>query len=239
MNQTNHLSEVKKKFDNTSAYIQGNSTIQARVALANNLTKNIKYDSILDIGCGDGSIGLNLLKQSGKLHLVDISERMIQVAQANAEEGMVSPDAVEYSVADVLDFKANEQADLVICMGVVAHVKDIPALIERIDNNLKKGGFLLIQFTERLSLQGWLLYNLFSHGSGTYQVNHTSARELFGMLRSKNIIPVAKKRYSAFSFGVSKINKRWAENFKIGSSRLPLIRNLFSERILLCQKGED
>ena len=56
------IDTVKTFFDSPDTYLLRNSTIPARVSIIKRMLRDRRFENYLEIGCGDGSIGLSLLK---------------------------------------------------------------------------------------------------------------------------------------------------------------------------------
>ncbi len=101
---------------------------------------------ILDIGCGPGVLVEDLLAQNCTYWGIDHSPKMIEQCRNNFGS---RPNA-HFSVA------AGEQTgfpnrffDMVICVGVLARIKDNEAILREMARVLKHGGTLLITFSNR------------------------------------------------------------------------------------------
>ena len=58
------IDTVKTFFDSPDTYLLRNSTISARLSIIKRMLRDRRFENYLEIGCGDGSIGLSLLKDS-------------------------------------------------------------------------------------------------------------------------------------------------------------------------------
>lgn len=94
-----------------------------------------------DIGCGSGRFSAALAKQgAARVVGVDIAPRMLELARALAARQGVEQ-ACEFVHADVLDWQATEQFDLVIAIGLWDYIADpLPRL--RVIRRLSRGRFL-------------------------------------------------------------------------------------------------
>jgi 2-polyprenyl-3-methyl-5-hydroxy-6-metoxy-1,4-benzoquinol methylase len=227
------VQEVKAAFDNADKYLRGNSAISVRVSLISDMIKDLSYSDYVELGCGDGTIALSLLDENKKLVLVDISNEMIRRAKEKTPPDLVNN--VEYIVCDIYSYKPNVEFDLVICVGVLAHVPSIEELITRIGSLLKKDGYLILQFTEANSLFGWFIYKFMKKAYGSYEVNKTSYSYLKPLLENGNLKLLRKKIYSDSSIGLSLLSFKIAYKFKLFTSRVNLSQ-LFSEVILLLKR---
>jgi 2-polyprenyl-3-methyl-5-hydroxy-6-metoxy-1,4-benzoquinol methylase len=124
--------------------------------LENILVKN-KFDSILDAGCGDGSLIKALLDRGYSTELnitgVDLSESRIKLVKK------MFPKATLYvgSVEDMTKVKSNT-VDLLISTQVIEHVDD-RKMIKSVARVCKKGGIVYLS-TVYKKWYGWYFYRV-------------------------------------------------------------------------------
>ena len=138
---------VKELFEDTALYLTYDYNLQIRKENLEALTKDLKYDTVLDMPCGTGSISLPLLKDAKTLTLIDISSNMLSIAKSNI------PDDEKNKVTFInddffnIDIKPNTY-DLVICLGLLAHVNSPEQLLNKLSHIISPGGHLIIQNTD-------------------------------------------------------------------------------------------
>ncbi|MFA5157631.1 MAG: methyltransferase domain-containing protein [Patescibacteria group bacterium] len=116
----------------------------------------IKYlipgGNILDVGCGPGR-DANYFKQKGfEIEGVDLSEKMIELAQKNY------PD-IKFSVADMrrLDYPAENFDGIFFSFSLIHLPKaDVPSVITKVYKILKKGGIIFTAIQEGRSEEIYL-----------------------------------------------------------------------------------
>jgi len=94
--------------------------------LADDITKEIKYESILDVGTGPGYLPIEIAKRAPKVKItgIDLTERMIEIAKKKAENaGFVDQVYFEVGDGNKLRFEDNT-FDLVISSGSFHHWKN-------------------------------------------------------------------------------------------------------------------
>ena len=109
--------------------------------LMNMLTSNT-FDSVLEIGCGNGN-GTKLIKKYfDPIHItaIDLDEKMIQIAKRTVHD-----EATTYQVMDAskLDFP-NESFDAIFDFGIIHHVPNWKDCIEELRRVLRKDGKLIL-----------------------------------------------------------------------------------------------
>lgn len=108
-----------------------------RKNLLNSLPQN---GSVLDVGCGNGIISLQLGKDGFKIKGIDVSEKAIQKAKATNPFPNVS-----FEVADAEKLKASgETFDAIICSEVLEHLNQPGRLLGELLPILKDQGILLV-----------------------------------------------------------------------------------------------
>ncbi|WP_261132271.1 class I SAM-dependent methyltransferase [Bacillus sp. Marseille-Q3570] len=92
---------------------------------------------ILDLGCGDGQFGAELLSLGASVyHGVDGSEKMIEQAERNLKDTIAT---VERADLNDIKIEANKY-DLVVSRFVFHYIADVSELFQKVHHGLKKGG---------------------------------------------------------------------------------------------------
>ena len=97
-------------------------------------------DTVLDIGCGTGSLALRLAPFAAHVHGLDVSSEMIRIAKGKAAAGNV--DNVAFHVGpfdDTVPF-APASVDVLCAYSILHLVDDLPAALQRIHRLVKPGG---------------------------------------------------------------------------------------------------
>jgi SAM-dependent methyltransferase len=98
--------------------------------------------SVLDIGCGTGSLSLVLAELGWKLTGIDLSPDMIAHAQAKAT---AAGHVIQFQVMDAaFPQLPSHQFDVVLCRHILWALPDIDKVLSRWINLLKPGGRLLM-----------------------------------------------------------------------------------------------
>jgi 2-polyprenyl-3-methyl-5-hydroxy-6-metoxy-1,4-benzoquinol methylase len=101
---------------------------------------DVRGMKICDVGCGSGRFVTSLAKRGAEVTGVDFAPEMLKIAGQLAEQEGVA-DRCKFVLSDVLDWKTNEQFDLVIAIGFWDYVADpLPRL--KMIRNLTKTTFL-------------------------------------------------------------------------------------------------
>ena len=144
MNQ-NFNNPVKEFFDRPFYLERGRHVIEVREMVLRELLGEVNHAKILDLGCGDGSLSIPFLNPTNELTMVDLSPRMIEIAGGRIPDHM--RDRVNLINAPIDQIESLESYDIVICVGLLAHVPSIDAAIKKIAQCMKLGAVAVIEFT--------------------------------------------------------------------------------------------
>jgi phosphoethanolamine N-methyltransferase len=98
---------------------------------------------VLDVGCGLGGAAFLIAQTYGaRVHGIDLSRNMLQLAQARCQEAQLTQ-AVTFEHADILRYQHPASFDLVHSRDVFLHIHDKAGLLDPISRCLRPGGRLL------------------------------------------------------------------------------------------------
>ena len=75
------------------------------------IKENVKYHSILDLGCGTGRVDQWLVNDNCSIYGIDLSSQMVEIAN----ETIKHPNA-KFEVCDMTKFNTDKKFDLVLCI---------------------------------------------------------------------------------------------------------------------------
>jgi SAM-dependent methyltransferase len=98
--------------------------------------KDLNFKSVLDVGCGEGSLlqSLSLAEKGYELNGIDLSENAIKLAEDKIKCGI-------FKVIDISKVSMDKKFDLVICSEVLEHIEDD---VSAIKNIYKMSKFVII-----------------------------------------------------------------------------------------------
>ncbi len=205
---SNKVEQVKTFFNQTELYLKIDFNIRIRTEVVQGFVGNQTFASILDIGCGNGAISLPLLRRCNHLTLLDVSSNMLSIARSNI------PPELEENVKTINgDFmQATWQPrsfDLMLCLGVLAHVDSPEDVIAKMVYLLKPGGSIIVQNSDMQHPFSHLL-NFYSKIRrapvwAPYTLNRLSSAALEEKFRHHRLDQIATYRYNLSVPGMARI----------------------------------
>ena len=124
-----------------------NNMVPPRLAYFNPIVGDWRGKSVLDLGCGGGFMAEPLARQGAHVIGVDPSAPAIEAAKRHAQASGLS---IDYRVGtgEYLPV-AESSVDIVVCVDVLEHVRDLDAVIDEIRRVLKPGGLFLFDTINR------------------------------------------------------------------------------------------
>jgi 2-polyprenyl-3-methyl-5-hydroxy-6-metoxy-1,4-benzoquinol methylase len=142
-----HHERAKRFFADPSRYIQNNPYIDLRAKLVREMLPHYARKSILDLGAGDGRISIPLVGENDDLLMVDSSARMLDMAMTHVPPRAAAQ--VRALCTNVADFVTTGPFDVVLCLGLLAHVDDWAEVVRLVARSVAPKGCALIQVTDR------------------------------------------------------------------------------------------
>lgn len=209
--------------DDTTTLEQAENNMLKLYCERANLTDGM---SVLDMGCGWGSLSLFLAKQYPNMKIVSLSNSDTQqqyIEQQISEHGLTN---IQLHKADINDFNTNQKFDAIISIEMFEHVRNYKMLLERIFSWLNPDGICFVHH--------------FCHKQYTYpfssdESNSWMAKNFFtdGLMLSKNLLEhfqdklTVKQQWSVNGLHYHKTCEAWLTNHK---TRKADIIALFTEK---------
>jgi cyclopropane fatty-acyl-phospholipid synthase-like methyltransferase len=166
---------------------------------------------ILDLGCGDGRVSLQFIDQAEHVTLVDSSKAMLEAAAARV------PDHLRHRVtlvqSDLASFSPDEPFDVVLCLGVLAHVSVVEDALRQLASHVRPGGVAVIQITDgeswhgRIAL-GWARWRARVGAAHSYLPSQSKLTELLMTLKKLRLRPAGIRRCSFVLPGMGRLSNR-------------------------------
>lgn len=224
------LEKVRSFFDTPEKYLHKRHGIWIRKELINNWIGAITGKNILDAGCGDGSLSIGLLKHN-RVFFCDLSERMLQLVKARIDKE--ERPAAFFCAGSVDDLRPDVQFDVILCVGLLAHVPSVEKTILNLVKFLVPGGKLILQFSDA---GHWLTrLNVRRSGLG-YDVNQIHYDIIKKICTENNLILVSEVRFHAPVPGFGKLPDRLTYLFQKCIMNTPVLSRLCTDYMWLLQK---
>jgi SAM-dependent methyltransferase len=127
-------------------YLEKRFGVDVRACVTRRLLGKVVDSTILDVGCGDGTLSLQFAGRGNRLTLVDLSDGMLNAARRNTPCDVLQ--CCAYLSLDFLRYEPDRPFDVVLCVGVLAHLQSLDLAIGKLSSLVKSGGRCIIQFTD-------------------------------------------------------------------------------------------
>lgn len=157
-----------------------------------------RHLALLDVGCGPGLFLEEAACRGHEVHGVDISKRMVKVANARLGELVSGRPPCQQGDIECLPF-ASGSMDVILCLGVLPYLRDDRLALAEISRVLKDGGIAIVVLPNLVKLgnlldpyyylvRGWqyLWYRLFRADAVTQRAiepDRFGANSMFGIRR--------------------------------------------------------
>jgi len=137
--------------------------------------------NILDLGCGPGTVGVTFKAITNKIIGVDLSEKMLDLAQ---QKGIYS-ELKHLSIEDALEFY--HDLDLVIAADVLVYLGDLTNIFAKAKQSLVKDG--VFAFTvEKIATYPYILQRTARFAHSLQYINELIKKNGFSLLRCDEIV---------------------------------------------------
>jgi SAM-dependent methyltransferase len=199
------FNETKQFFETPGLYLNNNYGIRTRqYILAHNVFDFLKEKSnILDVGCGDGSLSEMFTDRANEITLLDISHPMLEIAKKR----FFDRDFRKIKIINerLEDISIDAKFDLIIVVGVVAHVQNTFMFLEKCKSFLAEEGILILQFTEASHFI--VKYNNFIHKIFQRpRVRDHRWEELNIIFSELNLLIIKKIKFGFYPRGIKFMN---------------------------------
>jgi 2-polyprenyl-3-methyl-5-hydroxy-6-metoxy-1,4-benzoquinol methylase len=205
---TGRIEKIQRFFARDTTYLKKDFNLRMRAEIVKSLAGLIRGSKVLDLGCGDGSLCRQFLDNGNRVVMVDASEDMLELARTAAPENGAFE--CEYIHADFLEHALSERFDLILCLGVLAHVPSIDGVFRIIRSHLSDTGRCILQWSDNQRLAGKVttIYNaLREHiiGHYGYRLNCLRSSNVIHTARLHGLFPVSLTRYHLMLPGMGRL----------------------------------
>lgn len=186
-------------FDTPERYLGKDFGIRVRRRVVSDVIGKLTNQRVLDVGCGDGRISLQFAKEN-KISLLDLSENMLELAKGNTPD--VCRSNVHFQRGDVMQLESDNAYDLILAIGVTAHVECIDAFVNKCASRLSESGRLVLQFSDYAHPLTRLRHAVFRDRH--YAVNKTPREHMKQLVQSLGLRLEREVRYSLLVPGIGR-----------------------------------
>lgn len=202
-----NTAEVKAFFEQTDVYLTYNYNLRIRAETVGHFIANKHFSNVLDMPCGTGDISAPFIDQFDKMTMMDFSENMI--ATSKKRIGEENQHKVEFVNGDFYARKFSpESYDLVMNIGILAHIKDPMNFMEESMKLIKPGGYLIVQNTDCDHWFAKLIHMYLGFrrmvGKDKYALNKVAEKDLMAKVQSNGFELVEAFKYNQSFLGLSR-----------------------------------
>ena len=231
---------VKRFFDGPFYLERGRHIIRIRAMVVQEFLGDVHGMRMLDFGCGDGSLSIPFLEKVNALTLVDLSPRMLELAEARIPDHLRAK--AELVNAPLEGFEPGAAYDIIICVGVLAHVPSIDATLAKVASCLKPGGMAVLEFAPNPNPLGgilspyYALRRVFSGVKPAYSTNKMPLAQLL-LAAEKHGLHLQKLRRHSFPLpGMGRWSKELLYKYALCTLNNPLLSKIGVEHLMLFKK---
>lgn len=195
-----------------ATYLPRNPVVPFRKTLASDMLGEFGGLSVLDAGCGDGSISRGFLSNN-RVTFLDVSSNMLGEAERAVPPAFASRAA--FVQASLLDAAFDTRFDVIVCLGVLAYIEDTGRAMERLAGLLKPGGHCLLQITDAGAAFGALMYHYAVRHAGFVAPGCTrparnSRSQILSYASNCGLTLIAEERYGPTLPGLRRLPRLFA-----------------------------
>lgn len=231
-----HAASVRRYFSRPENYLAKDFIVRIREDIIGEALTGLPPGTVLDVGCGDGRLGAMFLSRGHRVTFLDLSPAML--ALARKQVSIENADRAEFIEGTLDSIPAGRRFDLVLCLGVVAHVGSAEGTLESIARVAVPGAQIAIQITDAGSLIGrvssryhaWRERRFHSHG---YRLNELTLQDLLSRAAERGLKVNRTFRYSLILPGMMRVLPNWLLYSISALSRIWPLRLMGGEVIAL------
>ena len=202
---------VKDFFEQTEVYLTYNYNLRIRMETIGyflGLTGKSRFGEVLDMPCGTGDISLPFLDRFDALTLMDFAENMVATAKANTPPEQMHKVHFVRNDFYLHDF-GDKQFDLVMNIGILAHIRDPWRFLDESLKRVKPNGHLILQNTDADHPFAKMIFRYLALrravGKDKYALNKVPEKRLLEVMKEKGFTCLGSFRYNQSFLGLSRM----------------------------------
>lgn len=231
------MTSPRSTFFDQPTYLAMNAevTIALRARIVREMLGDCVGLRILDVGCGDGALTVQFAETASMLTLLDLSRVMLDRAAVR----IGARPNVEFHRGDILAFTSSAPYDVALCVGVLAHVDAVAAVIQRIAQCVRSGGRVLIQCTDRDRWFGRALFAFERHWGRVaygYAPRATTRSEVCALAEASGLKFLSEQSYAGLIPGMGRLPRTVRYWFQAAPFSHRAFASFGSEALLLFER---
>jgi ubiquinone/menaquinone biosynthesis C-methylase UbiE len=210
-------------------YLKKTFGIRLRKELVNLFVGHIVEKNVLDVGCGDGSLSLNLVGNN-RVTFLDSSEEMLEIVRERIQITQLN-NAI-FFCDTIEDFQPHSNYDLIIIIGVLAHVDNVSEVLLKIKKIAENNAQIIIQFSD---FESPLTRFYYFFGKRNKYINKLKKFEILNLLQEYEFSIVDSFKYGLLLPGMGILPDYFLYAYQKFSWKLPFLNFLKSEIIINCK----
>ena len=212
-------------FNKPENYLHKDFGIKVRKRIVKDILGDIKNKKILDAGCGNGAISLQFAKNN-KIYLMDISGSMLSIAKNNIPKN--NQNNVKCMQSSIEDCNSSEKFDIIIAIGILAHVPSIELTIQKFKSMLEHNGKIILQFSDYNSVLTKIRL-LFKNN--LYQPNILTRPNFLNMVSNNSFELVKEAQFKLLLPGMGRLSNKFLSKITLASYKNKIFSRMGSDYI--------
>ena len=239
MSAKSRLLSVRTFFEQPQHYFHKDYHVTVRAEIVREMIPDAADLSIFDIGCGDGRVSLQFLPQAGQVTLLDISETMLRRARAKVPAECANQ--TNFFKGDFMDYSPATSADVVICLGVLAHVERVESAVQKLASLTRVGGRCIVQITDCERVMGKVQHlsvrSLFGRPQArSYRLQRTRFREIESIAAAAGFSFVRRRDHALIFPGMGRLPNHWLFRYDRFVLKHRFLERFASSSVLLFER---
>lgn len=217
----------------TDNYLASNN-IPVRMKIIEKMGISFKNKSLLDLGCGDGSLALQYYKCLSHITFVDLSSFMLSQLKFEISKKKADINHPDVCIIneDITKVNIDKKFDIIFAIGVLSYVSSLDEAFKVLKKHLAKDGHIILQYTNHTSPEVIVKKRLLGIKQPDYVANLTTDKTISKFVEKYEF--KLKKRYIYPETSFRKMLPfNFVSNFKNFVCNKSFLNRLFSEEILL------